>query len=421
MGLRSTASRALRWLSVKAAGGWAPSDLERFFGPARRNSKSDHTVTPETAMQVTVVFAVVLRIAYGVAQVPWKVFKDRPDGRGRDEFKDHPLYRLLHLQPNEWTTSFSFRVTLMLHLLLAGNFYCFVNRVSGRIVELIPFEPGKIKVERRRDLSLRYYARGDDGIDREIPPEAMWHVRGPSWNGWGGLEPVRLAREAIGLAMATELTQQDLQKRGAKMPGVLALEGNLTDLQYEGLAKWLKGNALVAYDELGVILVDRQAKFHSIAMSGVDAQTLETRKFQVEEICRQWLLMPVMIGHPADMAARAAMEQIFIAHVVHTLDPLMVCVEQSAQIALFDPERDAGVVNELVRAGLMRGDMKAQAEWLAKAVGQGSTGPGQSWATPNDARDVIGWNPIEGGDVLTSGPQNVSGAKPPAADPLKDA
>ena len=388
-----------------------------------RPARTNKNVNVESALQVTVVFAVLQRIAFGFAQVPWKTFRDRAaPARGRDEAKDHTLYELLHLKPNDWQTSFAFRVTLILHLLLTGNFFAFINRVNGKIVELIPLEPERVEVERQPDYSFRYTVRGTDGSRKPIPADAMWHIRGPSWNSWMGLEAVKLAREAIGLTMAAEETQIELQKRGAKMPGVLAMEGNLTAEQYDDLSKWLKGNALVAYEELGIILVDHAAKFQSVAMSGIDAQTLETRRHQVEEVCRHFNLMPVMIGHPADMAARAAMEQIFIAHVVHCLDPLYVCVEQSADMVLLTKaERAAGMYTRFIRAGLMRGDMKAQAEWFAKAIGQGATGKGQAWATANDIRDLIEWNPIDGGDTLSE-PQAAASAAPkpkPATDPTE--
>lgn len=406
MSLGSRLGAAWRGLVVKNEGdaGWSMTigNLEKMLrGAWGRTSKSGKAVGVESALEVATVLAVVTRIAFGVAQVPWKVYQETADGKGREEARKHSLFKLLILKPNDFMTSWSFRVTMMFHLLLVGNFFCFISRVRGEIVELLPFEPRRVSVKRQRDGSLRYSVATDAGEAREIPPELMWHVRGPSWNGWMGLEIVKLAREAIGLAMWSEETQASLQKRGGKIPGVVAFDAPLNKEQYSDLRDWLKENALVALDDLGLLILDRAAKFQSVALSGVEAQTLETRAHQIGEICRAFgLISPVMIGHPPDMAARAAMEQIFIAHVVHTLDPWYVCIEQSADVFLLGDDWDKGYFTRFIRAGLMRGALKDQAEWFAKALGVGATGKGQAWATPNEIRAMLEWNPRPGGDDL---------------------
>lgn len=419
MTIASRLAAAWRILSAKSAdAGWAQTlgGLEILRDALAAPSKSGRTVTAETALQVMTVFAVVTRRAFGIAQVPWKLMKVTADGRGREPARDHPLYRLLHLRPNDEQTSFDFRVTMMLHLGLAGNFFCFVNRVGGRIVELIPLEPKHVECRRAADRSLTYTLT-EGGTRTVIPREAMWHVRGPSLSGWYGLEPVKLARDAIGLSMIAQDTQIELQKRGAKMPGVLSMEGTLTDKQYESLAGWLKGKGFAAYEDLGVLIVDHAAKFQAIAMSGAEAQTLETRNHQIEDICRWAGVLPAIIGHPADGAARAAMEQLFIAHVVHGLDPWYVCVEQSADCNLLTgDELDQGYFTRFNRAGLMRGAMKDQAEWFGKALGQGSTGPRQAWATVNDVREMLEWNPLPGGDSITDPTEARAAADKTGAD-----
>lgn len=405
MTIATRITAAWRALTAKSANaGWSQTlgGVEVLGNAFVTPSRSGKVVTVDTSLQVATVFAVVKQIAFGIAQMPWKLMKVGPEGRGREPATDHPLYRLLHRRPNDIQTSFDFRVTMMLHLLLTGNFYCFVNRVGSVVVELLPFDPRRVQCRRDGDWGVRYVVTTEAGEQMHIPPEAMWHVRGPSFSGWLGLEPVRLARDAIGLSMVATDAQSDLQKRGAKMPGVLSMEGTLNDKQYADLAGWLKGKGLAAFDDLGILIVDHSARFQPTAMTGADAQTLETRKFQIEEICRFAGIQPAIIGHPADIAARAAMEQIFIAHLVHCLDPWLVNIEQSADCNLLtDVEIDQGLFTRFNRAGMMRAALKDQAEWFAKALGQGSTGPRQAWATVNDVRELLEWNPIAGGDLIT--------------------
>lgn len=396
---------------VRNDAGWASREggLELLRGAFAR-SKSGKFVNWDTALQVATVLAVVQRISFGVAQVPWKVYQTRPDGRGRDEARNHPLWAVLHRKPNPLQTSFSFRVTLMFHLLLTGNFYAWINRVGAdrRIVELWPLEPQKVTPIRNPDMTMKYrIAQGGQTI--ELPSDQIWHIRGPSWNGWQGLEAVKYAREAIGLAMAAEETQVSLQKRGGRIPGVLSFEGSMTEKQYADISGWLKENSLAAFEDLGIVIADRAAKFQSAIMSGVDAQTIETRAHQREEICMSFGLFPFMIGHPANMAARASTEQIFIAHVVHTLDPWMVCIEQSADNALIN---DAKISNEFSRGALLRGAMKDQAEYFAKALGVGATGRGQWWMTQNEVRELIELNPLDGGDELSEPSQGQAPTQP---------
>jgi HK97 family phage portal protein len=406
MSIRSRFGAALLRLAVKAAGdaGWAMTlgRLELLRDAFARPSKTGKAVNEESAIYVTMVLATVMRISFGVAQVPWKVFRVRPNGRGKDEARDHPLWRLLHRKPNEWQTSFQFRVTLMLHLLLAGRFVGFINRVDGKIVEIIPLVPKRITIERKRGTyDLQFIMSGDDGTRREVPAEMIWHLAGPSWDGWQGLEWVKLAREAIGLAMTAEENQAETQARGGKIPGVLAMEGNVKKEAYADLSEWIRNQAQKDIAETGVMMIDHNAKFFPSSQTGVEAQTLETRRFQGEEICRHWGLFPIMIGLGDKTQSFASVEQMLMAHEVHTLDPHMVNIEQSAEVTLLDQETEGDISIVFVRAGLRRAAMKDQFEGFATALGRGATAKGQAFMTPNEVRDFLEMNPIAGGDELS--------------------
>ena len=345
--------------------------------------RSGVTVTWKTALEVTAVLRCVAVISDGLSTVPLKLFQKT--GSGRVEATDHPLHDLLTTAPNDWQDSLQFRETLAFHMALCGNAFVFVNRVRGRISELLPLEPGRVEVKRESNWQLRYWVTGLDGHREEVPAEAIWHLRGPSWNGYMGLEPVRLTREAIGLSMALEQSHARLHKNGVKPSGVYSIEGTLDKPQHERLQEIIAQH-MAGVDNTGKpLILDRAAKWLSIAMTGVDAQHLETRKHQIEEICRGFGVNPIMVGYSDKTATYASAEQMFIAHAVHTIRPWHRRFEASIRrFLLTAEERRAGFYPKFLDNELMRGAAKDRAEYYAKALGSGGT---KGWMTQNEVRD----------------------------------
>ena len=354
----------------------------------RRASSSGKVVSVKTAIEVATVFACLRVIANGIAQVPFKVMRESEDGRTRLPAKQHPLHELLKSRPNEWQTSFEYREMLAMHMVLCGNAYSFVNRSNrAGVMELIPFEPGCVTVKRADDWTLTYEVRGQDGRTQSFPAKAIWHLRGPSWNGWMGLEAVQLAREAIGLAMATEEQQGRLQKNGVRTSGTYSVEGTLKDDQYKALKKWIDDNYAGPEKDGSVMLLDRSATWLQNTMTGVDAQTLETRRYQVEEICRFALVNPIMVGAESKNTTYASAEQMFLAHVVHCLSPHYARIEQSADVNLLtEAERAEGYYTNFVDAGLLRGSIVNQKDVILGYVNGGVM-------HPNEGRALLDMNP----------------------------
>lgn len=370
-------------------------------------TKSGASVNETTALQVGVVLACVRVISEGIAQVPLKVY--RSQDRKRDPATDHPLYSLLHRKPNPWMSSFELRETIGMHAVLTGHAVCFLNRVGreGRIAEIIPFEPGRVTVKRADDWTLTYHVRGASGDVKVFPAEAIWHLRGPSWDGYTGLEIVRLAREAIGLAMVTEETQARLHQHGLQPAGLYSVENKLSKEQYTDLRAWIEKEHGGAANTGRVMLLDNGAKFTPLVRSGVDAQHLETRRFQVEEMCRPFRVLPIMIGFGGDKALTfASAEQMFLAHVVHTLSPWYERIEQSINVQLLtDADLKAGYYAKHTAAGLLRGALKDTAEYLHKLVLDGIL-------TRNEARELLEFNPIDGLDVPLTPANTLVGTEP---------
>lgn len=352
-------------------------------------AKSGKSVNVTTALQVVAVFACLRVIAEGVAQVPLKVYRDRPSG-GKDPAKDHPLYDVLHRKPNPWQTSFEFFESLVYHTALTGSFYAFKSAVGGQIIELIPLEPGTVSVHRNVDTSLTYKVT-KNGEARIFPQSAIWHVKGPSWNTWQGMQAVDYAREAIGLSIATEEAHAKLHANGAQSSGLYSINDTLKPEQYKDLRDWIE-KSIAGENRFKPFILDRGATWTQISMNGVDAQHLETRKHQVEEICRAFRVMPIMIGQADKAATYASAEQMFLAHVVHTLCPWYERLEQSIDVNLLSQaDRENGIYAKFLPNGLMRGAAKDRAEFYNKMWQMGVY-------SPNDILKLEDENPYEGGD-----------------------
>lgn len=167
-------------------------------------SKAGTTVTVDNSLQVASVLGCLRVISEDVAQVSRDLFKKR-EGGGSDVALTNPWREILVRRPNAWQTGFEFFEQCVIHTAMTGRFVAFKNIVGGVPRELIPFEPDRVRIEIDQYDRLHYFLRSaTTGEEREFPPEAIWHVKGPSWNGWQGLEIMKLAREAIGLSIATE-------------------------------------------------------------------------------------------------------------------------------------------------------------------------------------------------------------------------
>lgn len=402
----------MRWLNLFSRSEKKYTTLDLFKEVFGSFSRSGRSVTAAQALELAVVFGCVRVLAEGVAQVPLKLM--RSSDRTREPAREHPLYDVLFRRPNEWMTSFEFRELLMFHTVLVGNHYSYKNIVNGNVVELLPFDqPGSMTVKRSRDYRLSYEYRTPDGKTQTFPQEVIWHVRGPSWNSWMGLDAVKLARDVIGLAMDMQDQQSQFYRDGAQPSGIYSVEGTLTEKQHSDLTKWVKTNVSGPENAGKVLVLDRAGKFTQLSMKASDAQTLESRKYQVEETCRIFRVMPLMIGFSDKTATYASAEQMFLAHVVHTLAPWYERLEQSIDVNLLTKkDRESGVYVKFIEEGLLRGALRDTALYLKELCAIGIM-------TRNEARDKLDMNPIaELEKPLT--PANIVGKPKDSEEPPKE-
>lgn len=369
-------------------------------------SKSGENISSRTPLELTTSLRCGLVIADGVATVPCKLmFKDPHTGR-RQEATDHPLYDLFNYAVNDWMDPLEFLATVTLHTVFGGNGYVFVNRVRDRIVELIPLIPESATVEQKDDYSLGYRIVAKNGSVQEFPQEAIWHMRGPSWNGYSGLDVTRLAREALGLAMATQNAHARRFGNGIQTTGMYSVEGTLDSDQYKLLKAWIEQNHVGARNSGKPFILDGNAKWVPFDLSGVDAQHVETRRLQIEEICRAYGVLPIMVGHSDKTATYASAEQMFLAHAVHTIRPWHRRFERSMKRSLLTKEEArAGYYFKFFDTELLRGAAKDRAEYYYKMFQMGMD--------PNSILALEDQDGFEGGDIhlVPAAMQTVENAK----------
>lgn len=376
-----------------------------------RSSKAGPTVTLDNAFKVSALYACLKVLSQGVAQVPFKLFRESMvDGLKRiDPARDHPHYDLMATQPNEWTTSFEFRETLTIHAAL-GNAYVFKNIVTGgRVAELILLQPDRVKKIQRDDYSIFYEVTGKSGTKQPFPANQIWHISGPSWDGLIGIDVLNMAREALGLAIATEESHAALHSNGVSPSGIYSVDGTLDTAQQKKLVDWLKSEA--ATNKGAPMVLDRNAKWMTTAMTGVDAQHLETRKMQLTEVCRFIGVSPLMVFESDKATTYASAEQMFLSHVVHCLSPWYSRIEQSADINLLTKqERSQGYYFKFIASGLLRGASKDRADYFAKALGAGGS---PAWLSQDEVRALEEYNPM-GGEASQLPARSGANAGPPA-------
>jgi HK97 family phage portal protein len=353
--------------------------------------KSGVDVSWRTAVEVSTVLRCAAVISDSVATIPLRIYKKKLDG-SRVKAEDHELYYLFDVAPNSFQTTLEFRETLAWHLVLTGNAYAYKNVVRSRVRELIPIEPSRVLVAQNADMSLSYKVTFPNGDLKVFEQDEIWHLRGPSWGAYVGDSPVYRGREAIGLGIALERSHAAMHKNGVRTTGAFVVEDQLKEDAFKRYRAVIEAQ-LAGVDNAGrPLILDHGAKFIQMTMSGIDAQHLETRKFQIEEICRVFGVLPIMVGYSDKTATYASAEQMFLAHAVHTARPWHRRLEASINSNLIGiRDLNAGYYSKFVDTELLRGAAKDRADYYASGITAG-------WLTRNEAREFEELNPLEGLD-----------------------
>jgi len=354
-----------------------------YFG----SSGAGKSVTARSAIQVSTVYACVRVIAETVASLPLNVYEITDSGSVKA--LNHPLYRVLHDEPNEEMTSFVMREVMLSHLLLWGNSYSQIIR-NGRnhLVGLYPLLPDRMEIDRNGAGNLIYSYSTTEGRTVQLAPEEVLHIPGLGFDGVMGYSPIALEKNAIGLGIAAEEYGSKFFANGATPSGVLTHPNTVKN------PKALRESWNAAYGGSAnanrVAILEEGLHFERISMPNNEAQFLETRKFQVSEICRIFRVPPHLVGD-LEHATFSNIEHQSISFGVHTIRPWLVRIEQSMNRALFSDKEKGRFFVRFNMDGLLRGAYKERMEGYAIARQNG-------WMSANDIRELENLNPLSDAD-----------------------
>lgn len=363
------------------------------------SSSAGKAVNERSAMQMTAVYACVRILSEAVAGLPLHLYRYGKDGN-REKALDHPLYRLLHDEPNPEMTSFVFRETLMTHLLLWGNAYAqIVRNGKGEVIALYPLMPDRMRVDRDAGGNLYYeYTRSSDeaptlkGSRVVMKPSSVLHIPGLGFDGLVGYSPIAMAKNAIGMALACEEYGAKFFANGAQPGGVLEHPGIIKD------PARVRESWNSVYQGAGnshrIAVLEEGMKYTPIGIPPNEAQFLETRKFQIDEIARIYRIPPHMVGD-LEKSSFSNIEQQSLEFVKYTLDPWVIRWEQGLARALFTDEEKGRLFFKFNVDGLLRGDYVSRMNGYAIGIQNG-------FLSPNDVRSLENMDLIpeeEGGNV----------------------
>ena len=358
-----------------------------------RASAAGRSVTPELALSIPAVYAAVRTLTDSLASLPLLLYR-QVDG-GKERATDHPLYRILHEEPNRWMTPYQVKELIMLNVLIYGNAYCEIERGSGgEVVGLWPLLSSrmqKTEVAASGDLLYTYQlpSRQGGGLV-ELPQARIFHLRGLSSDGVIGYSPVSLHREALGLTLAIEEYGARFFSNSARPGGVLQSKNRLS----EGAIGRMRESWEAAHRGLSeawrVAILEEGVEFKQVALSPDDAQLPETRQFQTTEISRIFRVPPHKLSdlNRATYSNIDKQEQQFKGD---SLEPWCTRIEEQVTLALLTPPERRRYVVEFLLDAQWRADIKTRYGAYAQGIQWG-------YLSPNDVRRFENMNPIDGGD-----------------------
>ena len=369
------------------------------YGFFMGSSAAGKRVNERTAMQTSAVYACVRVISESVASLPLHLYRYNSEG-GKEKAIDHPLYHLLHDEPNPEMTAYSFFEAALTHMLLWGNFYAqIIRNGKGEVMALYPLMPDRMTVDRddKGHLYYEYQLTSDDPIKKKassviLKPEDVLHVPSLSFDGLQGYSPIAMARNAIGLGIAAEEYGSKFYANGAAPSGVLEHPGTLKDPSKvrESWTQTFGGSS----NSNKVAVLEEGMKYTPISINPSEAQFLDTRKFQVTEICRIFRVPPHMVAD-LDKSSFSNIEQQSLEYVQYTLRPWLTRLEQAMYRRLFTEEEKKKYFFKFNVDGLLRGDYQSRMNGYA-------VGRQNGWMSANDIRELEDLDRIpeeQGGDL----------------------
>lgn len=383
-------------------------DHEHWWTGAATQSIAGIPVTADTALKLSTVWACVGLISETVASLPLVVYRMVGEDVKQRAF-NNPIYSVVHDRPNGWQTAAEFREMMTGHVLLRGNAYAqIVPGERGAVDQLIPIHPDLVTVEKLKNNRLRYQVRQENGTTRTYNQEDIFHLRGPSQDGVTGLSVIDYARDAFGMSLAAERYGSTFFRNDSRPGGVLRTDGRLSKEAAERLkTTWEAAHTGINQNRVAVL--EEGLQWQSIGVTPDQAQFLETREFQAEDVCRWFRVPPHMVGLTSKATSwGSGIEQMSIGFVTYTLMPWLTrwkqCISRDLIIATDTYFAD------FVVEGLLRGDISSRYQAYA-------TGRQWGWLSVNDIRRLENMNPVEDGDIYLQPLNMIEAGDTPMPEP----
>lgn len=325
-------------------------------------------VTVNQALQLSAAWACVRLISQTIATLPLGFYQRNTDG-SRTSATSHPLYEILHNQPNADQTAVVFWEVVVASLLLWGNAYVEIKRSLNRIVALHFLIPESMTVRRKRGGGYEYHYRDQPtGGERVISENDLMHIPAFSIDGVFGLSPVVYGSNVFGTAIETDRASAETFRDAMRSPGLVTMDMILSKTQREDIRAHVKSVASGG----GVMVLEKGTGFQKLGFDPVSAELLSSRSYNVEEICRWYDVDPAMVGHGGkDSNWGTGLEQKMLWLIVLCLRRWCVRIEQQIRKSLLTPVERMTLFAEFNMEGLLRGDSTARASWYSSMTQNG--------------------------------------------------
>ena len=374
-------------LTLKDGSGWAAA-----FGTSNHAGKS---VNIHTAMQLSTFWACVRLTAQAVSCLPLAIYERRGEEDRVKVSGDDNLVEIICDNPNEDQTALEFWETMVAWMMTTGNAYSYRDETGPRLSALQPLASTHTYPFRDAEGVLKY-SYSDRGKNEILPREKVFHLKGFGFGGDVGLSPLQFGAQTFGSAIAIDEAAARLFGKGLQSSGVLSSEKTLDETQRNDLQKIME--KFVGSNNAGKLMVlEAGLKFERLALSPVDAQMLENKRFSVEEICRWFGMPPIIIGHAAQGQTMwgSGVEQILIAWLTLGIDPLCDRIEARIRKQLIRPTGNRRRYAEFNREALLQMDSKAKAWFLSTMTQNGLM-------SRNEGRSKLNLPRRDGADALTA-------------------
>lgn len=360
-------------------------------------SASGAYVTAAKSLQNMALLRCVTLISESIGMLPLNLIER---GDAKKYATAHPLYAILKTTPNSWQTAYEFKSQMQLNVMLHGNAYARVIRSRGQVIRLVPMADSQVSAKLNDAWEMEYTYQRPDGGQIVLPASDVFHLRDLSEDGVKGMSRVKLAREAIGIALQAEKAAAKLFKNGVMAGGALSSPNPLSDPAFKRLQDSLEGKAGADHAHKWMIL-EEGLKADKFSDTAADSQHIENRNHQIEEVARAFgVPRPLLMMD--DTSWGSGIEALGVFFIQYALQHWFTVWEQAVERTLLDPADKKTHYPKFNERALMRGTLKDQAEFFTKALGSGGHSP---WMSPNEVRDLQ--------DLSKSSDKNADGLESP--------